>query len=417
MATPTAGDELAGRYALEEEIGRGGFGVVWRARDATGGSLVALKYPNYNGSAPDDLVEKYFHREIDVLEDIKAAGGHPNIMGFRGREQGFGMPVLVVELIEGAELGTVIHEDGPIEDPDEVREIGIGICDAISFLHDHDIIYRDLKPDNIMLDGDREPKILDFTTAKGFVAEDGVPEFTDSEASRPVRGSSADSTVPGEFKPPELNRGSDQRQGPWSDVYSIGKILCFLAVGWVPDQDGVAPSDYGVDVPAYLDEIINTATQADHADRYPNASTLGRALETRDSTMPSQATVEWLGRDRTWRISPGDTIGRQTRDGPRPSIMLEDGHHKALSAVHCRFDTDSAGDWQVIDTSLNGTYISKHDERDWHFLLSAAGQERQREAGASIPDDPAVASRLEDGDVIALVSPGYPERFYFRFSQ
>jgi serine/threonine-protein kinase len=417
MSEPTAGSELGGRYVLDEEIGRGGFGVVWSAEDTERDRTVALKHPNYDGNADAGLVDKYFEREYDVLEDIRTAGDHPNIMTYFDRVEGHEMPFLVLELIEGSELGTVVRTDSPITDPDEVREIGIRICDALSFLHDHDIIYRDLKPDNIMLNGSLDPKLIDFTTAKGFVVDDEGPGFTDGSAASTGPGSDADSTVPGEFKPPELNRGSDQRQGPWSDVYSIGKLLCFLQVGWVPDEDGVAPSDFGVDSADYLDEIIVQATQHDHTDRYPNASMLRRALEDRSATMPSRATIEWLGRDEAWRIYPGDTIGRETPDGPRPSILLEDGSHKALSAVHCRFETDDDGTWRVIDTSLNGTYISKHDEQDWQPLLSETGQERRREAGESIPDDPAVEAELEDGDVVALVSPGYPERFYFRFSQ
>ncbi|WP_265108977.1 protein kinase domain-containing protein [Halosolutus halophilus] len=418
MSEPTVGDELAGRYEIREQLGRGGFGVVWGANDVDTGRSVALKHPNYKGNAPDDLVDKYFKRETDVLEDIRDAGGHPNIMGYYGKEEGFGMPVLVVEPIDGEELGTVVRNDDPITDDDEVREIGIGVCDALSFLHDHDLIYRDLKPDNIMIDGAREPKIIDFTTAKGFVPERGGAEFTTGESSSSTAGSSnADSTVPGEFKPPELNQGSEQRQGPWSDVYSIGKILCFLKVGWVPDDDGVAPSDFGIETAPYMDEIIERSTQHDTVDRYPNASVLKRSLEKRDATMPTQASVHWLGRDERWTISPGDTIGRKTADGPRPSIMLEDDRHKALSAVHCRFDTDGEGNWMVIDTSLNGTYISKHDEREWHLLLSEAGQERQRRHGESVPADLEASTELEGGDTIALVSPSYPERFYFQFDQ
>jgi serine/threonine protein kinase len=408
MPQLTADDELDGRYRLVEELGRGGFGVVWRAEDARTGLPVAIKYPNYEGEADDDLVEKYFEREMEVLAEIADAGGHANIVGYRGQGDG-DPPYVVMELIEGQEAGDVVAED-PITDPDRLRAVGIGICDALSFLHDHDIIYRDLKPDNIMIEPDGTPRILDFTTAKGFVPESGGPEFSTGD------GDGDDSTVPGEFKPPELNRGGEQRQGPWSDVYSVGKILCFLLVGWVPDDDGVAPSDFGVDTPAYLDEIVSTATQHDRGDRYPNASVLRTALEDRDPSMPESAALRWLGRDETWTISPGDTIGRDHPQGPQPSVVLDDREHRGLSAVHARLERDAEGNWYVVDTSLNGTYVSKHDEQRWRRLLSAEGQRRQREAGASVDGDPETRMPLADGDVIALVDPGYPERFYFQFS-
>ncbi len=411
ISEPDEGDVLDGRYELQEVIGRGGFGVVWRAKDRSLGRAVALKHPNYWGQAPEDLVDKYFERETDVLAEIADAGGHPNIMSYYGDERGFGMPFLVIELISGEEIGEVVRDEDPLSEPDAVREVGIGVCDALSFLHDNDIIYRDLKPDNIMLEADRTPKIIDFTTAKGFVPEQGAPEFATGD------GDTDESTVPGEFKPPELNEGASQRQGPWSDVYSVGKILCFLLVGWVPDDDGVRPSEFGIESAGYLDDIVETATRHDRGDRYPNASALKAALENRDPALPEQASITWLGQDREWTISPGDTIGRDTPDGPQPSIVLDDDRQKALSAVHCRFEADDDGGWRLIDTSLNGTYVSKRNEREWDLLLSERGQRRQRESGADVPGDPPTETRLEDGDTIALVDPQYPERFYFRFNQ
>jgi len=414
MPEPSEGDRIAGRYEIQDLLGRGGFGVAWRAQDTKRQREVALKHPNYQGQASDSLVDKYFDRETTVLKESRAAGGHSNIMSYFDTEDHAGMPYLVVELIEGNEIGEVVRNDGAITDATNVKQIGVGICEAIGFLHDNDIIYRDLKPDNIMMENSGEPQLIDFTTAKGFVPEQGAPSFT---SGRSGSGSSDDSTIPGEFKPPELNKGAQQRQGPWSDVYSIGKILCFIMVSWVPDDDGVSPNDFGVGCPSYLDEIVETATQHDRTNRYPNASIFMDALENQDPTMPEQASITWLGQNQRWTISPGDTIGRNHPDGPRPSVILQDQQRKALSAVHCKFDKDDQGNWKIIDTSLNGIYISKYDERDWHLLLSEQGQRRQRQRGETISGDPSTGAVLDKGDTIALVDPKYPERFYFQFSQ
>lgn len=103
---------------------------MWRAWDAKRERTIALKHPNYEGRASDGMVDKYFEREVDVLQEIQDAGGHPNIMRYYGKVQEFGMAFLVIELIDAEEIGKVVRNEDPITDANEVRQIGMGICAA-----------------------------------------------------------------------------------------------------------------------------------------------------------------------------------------------------------------------------------------------------------------------------------------------
>ncbi|MBO4246913.1 protein kinase [Halomicrobium sp. IBSBa] len=405
MTTFEAGDLVAGQYRVQGEAGSGGFAVAYEAIDEDSGDTVAVKVPNYAGSSNDrDVIEQYFLKEADALETVRAAGGNDNVMDLIERTDEGDTPVLVVQFVDGYELDDAIDQVGPL-DPAEVRRVGIGLCDAMSFLHENDIVYRDLKPDNIMLAGQDHPILIDFNTATGF---DG----TDAD--------DAGTTILGPYKPREIAEASDAEdgQGPWSDVYSIGKILLFLLKGTVPKKDGVDPRDFGVDCPTYLAEIIARATQTDYRDRYPNATSMKYVLEAKDPSPPPQASLEALGEDRSFTIHPGDTIGR---DGgaTTPSITLEDADEH-VSPIHVRFDTSNdEAIWRLEDHSLNGTYVNT--QTGWQRLLQPGGKELLEARGGDPTDrngeDPPSEHALGDGDLIALVHPSYGTTFEFNVSQ
>jgi len=405
MSVPEIGSLVAGRYQIDGEAGQGGFATVYRAIDTHTGETVAIKYPNYEGSSNDpDVIEEYFLKEAETLERIEAAGGNENLMSLIERGEDDGTPMLVVEYVDGYELDEAIEQTGPLPD-DHVREIGIDLAAAMSFLHENEIVYRDLKPDNVMVverGGRAVPKLIDFNTATGFDAN----------------GEAADSgtTILGPYKPTEVAEAgsSDSRQGPWSDVYSIGKILLFLLKGTVPKKDGVNPRDFGADCEPYLASIVETATQTAYEDRYPNATVMQQVLTAKDPTPPQKATLTYVQEDETYTIYPGDTLGRRYAEGPTPSIAIEDdGEYISTVQVQFEFEDDH---WRLRDRSLNGTYVQTGD--GWQRVLCETGRERLEAQGEDPTDRygqiPPTTYELTDGDLIALVHPSYSVTFEFQ---
>ncbi len=398
-AAPQSGDLIADRYQVELVAGEGGFSIAYRAFDRQTGETVVVKYPNYEGSANDpDVIDEYLRKEAEALRQIEAAGGHTNVMSLYEDATHEDPPRLVVEYVDGYELDEAIDEAGPLESSEDVRRIGVALSEAMSFLHEHEIVYRDLKPDNVVVterDGEVTPVLIDFNTATAFAEGEAADGST---------------TILGPYKPREVadaDRSAD-RQGPWSDVYSVGKILLFLLKGSVPRKDGVDPRDFGADCEPYLGEIVARATRADPDERYPNATVMMQVLETRDPTPPPAGTVTYLPTGETYTVYPGDTVGRRHAEGPTPSIPLED-EEEYISTVQIQFELDDRGKWRVRDRSLNGTYVQAGE--GWQRVLSEAGRDRLTDLGEDPTDrngeTPPTTYPVEDGDVIALVHPSY----------
>ncbi|HKP68991.1 MAG TPA: protein kinase [Pyrinomonadaceae bacterium] len=208
-----------GAYRLDEEVGRGGMGVVYRATRVDGefDQTVAVKL--IKRGMDTDLVLKRFRRE----RQITAALNHPNIAYFfGGGSTDDGLPYFVMEFIVGSPLYKYCDENRL-----SLRErlaVFRQICWAVQAAHDIQVIHRDLKPSNIMVTANGKPKLLDFGIAKALDPElmstEDVPTATQLRAMTP------------EYASPEQISGDTV--GPTSDIYSLGVILYELLTGHRP---------------------------------------------------------------------------------------------------------------------------------------------------------------------------------------
>jgi len=204
---------VAGRYALQGELGRGGMGVVWRAQDQVIGRQVAikeLKFPN----APEDasvLTER-------MLREVRSAGrlNDPAVVTVYDVVTENGATYIVMELVEAPTLADLVRDRGPLP-AQQIALVGERVLSALRAAHAAGIVHRDVKPANIMVAPDGRVKLTDFGIA--HAADD--PRLTTSGM---IVGSPA-------FMAPERVEGRDAL--PESDLWSLGTTLFFAAEGIV----------------------------------------------------------------------------------------------------------------------------------------------------------------------------------------
>lgn len=244
--TDEAIGRIIGGYRLLERIGDGGMGRVYLAERADGefDTRVAIKLLR-RGMDTDDILAR-FRRERQVLADLK----HENIARLiDGGSTDEGLPYLVMEHIDGVTLDRYCSEHSC--DVEERLRVFRRICDAVAYAHGNLVIHRDLKPGNILVDGDGVPKLLDFGIAKVLQSEAG-------DATIDVTAPLLRRLTPG-YASPEQTRG--ERMTTATDVYSLGVVLFELLTGARPgrpssgkddrqgdsdgDGDGAAPASNG----------------------------------------------------------------------------------------------------------------------------------------------------------------------------
>ena len=209
-----------GDYELFEELGRGGMGVVSRAREIARGRIVALKrLLRGPASTPQDL-ERF---RIEALAAARLA--HPHIVPVFQVGECDGQPYFTMQYIEGTTLAQQLA-GGPLPEHDAARLL-VPVCRAIHYAHDRGVLHRDLKPSNILIDRQGNPYVSDFGLAKRI---DVDPTLTPSGA---FLGTPS-------YMPPEqagsIASGRRDPLGPTADVYSLGAILYHMLTGRPPFQ-------------------------------------------------------------------------------------------------------------------------------------------------------------------------------------
>ena len=261
-------------YVVLEELGRGGMGVVYKARQVSLNRLVALKMIAAPGRVSRRALDRF------RLEAEAAAGfRHPAIVPIYEVGQQSGCPYLTMEYVSGGNLHQRLA-GGPLAPADAVRLL-LPIARAVQHAHEHGIVHRDLKPANVLLDESGAPKIADFGLAKRLLA--GGTELTNTAE---VIGTPS-------YMAPEQAGTSAAAVGPWTDVYGLGAILYELLTGAPPfrastalgtlllvrDQRPVPPRRVRAGVPRDLETICLKCLGKDPRDRYGSAAALADDLE------------------------------------------------------------------------------------------------------------------------------------------
>jgi len=267
------GKVYAERFRIEEKIGEGGMGSVYRVTDLATTATMALKVLHSAVTQAAGGLPR-FQREIDVLQKLD----HPAIPTVYDSGIVDGEMYFVAEFIGGETLREVIRRDGAMS-VDRALPIVADVADALNKAHEHGVIHRDVKPHNIMIDDEGGVHLLDFGLARGV----GLDMKTIT-ASGMIVGTP-------EYMSPEQFEGS--RVDARSDLYSLGVVMFQLLTGVLPFEGDtpmalalkhtqqVPPDPRAIrrDLPPWLGRIILRCLEKDPRKRYPHAQELNEALQ------------------------------------------------------------------------------------------------------------------------------------------
>jgi serine/threonine-protein kinase len=224
-ASPNVPRVLDEKYRLEQLLGRGGMGAVYRARDMRLDRLVAVKVVRAE-LLGDPEARRRFRREAQIVARLQ----HPGIVAiFDYGSLPDGGAYLVMELVRGEDLRRVLVREGSLE-PERATRILSSVCSAIEAAHRQGVLHRDLKPENILLPGDDcEAKVLDFGVAKIIDRDRRDATMADSGTVLTVEGAVVGTPA---YMAPEQLRG--QTPDARTDVFSLGVIAYEMLTGNLP---------------------------------------------------------------------------------------------------------------------------------------------------------------------------------------
>jgi serine/threonine-protein kinase len=306
-----------GEFTLLEEVGRGGMGVVYRARQASLHRTVALK-----------VIQRGERARFQFEAEAAAKLDHANIVPVHGVGEHEGQPYLCMRYVEGTTLARLVAEH-PLP-PREAARYVAQVARAVHHAHENGILHRDLKPANVLIDRHGQPFVSDFGLAKQVA---GGPQLTASDA---ILGTPS-------YMPPEQASGQRGRLSPASDVYSLGAILYELLTGRPPfraatpvdtlllvlDQEPVPPRQLNPQVDRALELICLKCLQK-HADlRYASAAALADDL---DRFLNDETPSVWSGKF-------ADVIGGAFRETHHAAVLENWGllwmWHSAKAFLQC----------------------------------------------------------------------------------
>ncbi|MFY9550495.1 MAG: serine/threonine-protein kinase, partial [Thermoanaerobaculia bacterium] len=300
--TLSAGTRL-GPYEILDQIGAGGMGVVYRARDTRLGREVAVKVLPESLSADSDRLRR-FEQEARAASALN----HPNIITVHDFGQQNGSPYVVSELLEGATLRERLTQGSP--PARKAVDYGIQIAHGLAAAHEKGIVHRDLKPENVFVTQDGRVKILDFGLAKLT-----QPEAADGGTKAPTQAGTEPGVVLGTvgYMSPEQVRG--QAADPRSDIFSFGAVLYEMLTGErafrgesaIETMNAILkeePPEISASRPHLspaLDRVVRRCLEKSPAERFQSSRDLGFALAEAAGSSAQPASVFREG-GRSWRV-------------------------------------------------------------------------------------------------------------------
>jgi serine/threonine protein kinase len=278
---------LSTNYELDQEIGRGGMGIVYRARDKRLKRLVAVKLLPPELAYRSDIRSRFL-REAETAAQLS----HPNIVPIYTVEETDNLVFFIMGYVNGENLARRLSVTGPMP-PDDARRVLREVADALAYAHARNVIHRDVKPDNILLDAD---------TQRAMVTDFGIARAVTDVPDTRLTTTGAAIGTPAYMSPEQCSseRGIDGR----SDLYSLGVVGYQLLSGELPFS---APSTLALfmkhvteepipladrcNTPPDLNAIIMQCLAKQPAGRFANASELVDALDGKFSVQPAHLAI------------------------------------------------------------------------------------------------------------------------------
>ena len=285
-------------YQILSVLGKGGMGVVYKARQASMDRIVALKMILSGRFATSEDVQRFY-------TEAQAAGrtGHPNIVDVYEVDHCEGQHYFAMEYVEGTDLSEIAKQ-GPLA-PRRVAEYLKTISEAIHSAHESGVLHRDLKPANVLIDAKDRPRVTDF----------GLAKHVDDDSGLTASGAAVGTPS---YMSPEQAKGHHKSVSRRTDVYSLGAILYVLLTGKAPfrsktsfltimdviNADPTAPIEINRDANIDLQTICLKCLSKDPADRYETAGELADEFERFLTGQPILAKPRgFVERSRLWLLN------------------------------------------------------------------------------------------------------------------
>ncbi|KFJ00006.1 serine/threonine protein kinase [Bifidobacterium stellenboschense] len=272
------------RYRILTQIGKGGMSTVYLALDSSLNKQWAIKeIRNVSDPVQRDLVIKSLTVEANMIKRFD----HPAIPRIVDLIEEKGSLFVVMDFVEGQTLSSLLKKEGPQKEEDVV-DWGIQLCDVLDYLHRRKppVVFRDMKPSNVMLTPDGSVKLIDF----GIALEIGKGE-------RPLIGDNRQLGTPGFGAPEQFDENGvvDQR----TDIYALGATLFYLLTGSHPRKNGIVPiRQIRPELSEGLERVIAKATRKDPNERYNSCAEFAYALRhyaEEDTAHRNALLTKWRG--------------------------------------------------------------------------------------------------------------------------